>query len=87
MMQLLKQRTRLNIKVTGHVGPYVKLDKALAAHQQIEHFDEFIETLLPDTSINHGRSVFRLWYLGSGKMRGLLWRYVDESRLMNWLKK
>ncbi len=47
----------LGIKVTGHVGPLVGLQKALAAGQQIEHMDEFIEKLLPDTSINHGMSV------------------------------
>lgn len=45
------------IKVTGHVGPLVKLPAALAAGEQIEHMDEFIEMLLPDTSYNHGISV------------------------------
>jgi Amidohydrolase family len=45
------------IKVTGHVGPDVKLPTALAAKQQIEHLDEFIEMLLPDTSYNHGVSL------------------------------
>lgn len=46
-----------NIKVVGHVGPRVMLPKALAAKQQIEHMDMFIEMLLPDTSYNHGQSV------------------------------
>ncbi|MGZ3932688.1 MAG: amidohydrolase family protein [Bacteroidia bacterium] len=45
------------IPVTGHVGPGVKLPAALAAKQQIEHMDEFIDMLLPDTSYNHGQSV------------------------------
>jgi imidazolonepropionase-like amidohydrolase len=45
------------IKVTGHVGPLVKLPKALKTGQQIEHMDEFIDMLLPDTSYNHGQSV------------------------------
>jgi hypothetical protein len=51
------------IKVTGHVGPLVKLPAALAAKQQIEHMDEFIDMLLPDTSYNHGQSVsdMNLW--------------------------
>ncbi len=35
--------------VTGHVGPDVGLKRALAAHQQIEHLDEFLEQLLPDS--------------------------------------
>ena len=33
---IVKTANELNIKVTGHVGPYVKLDKVLAARQQIE---------------------------------------------------
>ena len=48
---------RENIKVVGHVGPMVMLPAALEAKQQIEHMDMFIETLLPDTSYNHGQSV------------------------------
>jgi len=69
-----------NIKVTGHVGPLVRLDRALAAHQQIEHFDEFIETLLPDTSINHGNSVsdYGIW---DRKRAWPTIEYVDESKI------
>jgi imidazolonepropionase-like amidohydrolase len=48
---------RENMKVVGHVGPLVMLPAALEAKQQIEHMDMFIETLLPDTSYNHGQSV------------------------------
>jgi imidazolonepropionase-like amidohydrolase len=48
---------REKIKVVGHVGPLVMLPAALEAKQQIEHMDMFIETLLPDTSYNHGQSV------------------------------
>jgi imidazolonepropionase-like amidohydrolase len=46
-----------NIKVVGHVGPIIMLPAALEAKQQIEHMDMFIETLLPDTTYNHGQSV------------------------------
>ncbi len=69
-----------NIKVTGHVGPLVRLDRALAAHQQIEHFDEFIETLLPDTSINHGNSVsdYGIW---DRKRAWPTIEYVDEGKI------
>ena len=45
------------IKVTGHVGPLVQLPRALETGLQIEHMDEFIDMLLPDTSYNHGQSV------------------------------
>ncbi len=48
---------RENMKVVGHVGPMVMLPAAIEAKQQIEHMDMFIETLLPDTSYNHGQSV------------------------------
>ncbi len=76
----IKTANELNIKVTGHVGPYVQLDKALAAHQQIEHFDEFIETLLPDTSVNHGRSVsdYGIW---DRKKAWPTVEFVDESKM------
>lgn len=68
-----------NINVTGHVGPLVKLPAALAAKQQIEHMDEFIDMLLPDTSYNHGQSVsdMNLW-------RPKAWAtvpYLDESKI------
>ncbi len=51
------------IKVTGHVGPMVKLPWALKQKGQIEHMDEFIDMLLPDSSYNHGESVsdMNLW--------------------------
>ena len=51
------------IKVTGHVGPMVKLPSALKQKVQIEHMDEFIDMLLPDSSYNHGESVsdMNLW--------------------------
>ena len=60
---VIKTAKEENIKVTGHVGPLVKLPAALAAKQQIEHMDEFIDMLLPDTSYNHGQSVsdMNLW--------------------------
>lgn len=54
---IVSAAARENIKVVGHVGPIVMLPAALAAKQQIEHMDMFIETLLPDTSYNHGQSV------------------------------
>lgn len=38
----------VGIPVIGHVGPDVGLPHALAAGQQVEHLDEFLELLLPD---------------------------------------
>ena len=67
------------IKVTGHVGPQVKLPAALKAGQQNEHMDEFFDMLLPDTSFNKGESVsdMNLW-------RKKAWEtvpYLDEKRI------
>ena len=47
----------VGIKVVGHVGPKVKLPAALLAQEEIEHMDEFIDMLLPDSTYNHGQSV------------------------------
>lgn len=83
---VIKTASELKINVTGHVGPYVKLDKALDAHQQIEHFDEFIETLLPDTSINQGRSVsdYGIW---DRKNAWPTVEFVDESKIAGLAQK
>lgn len=54
---IIATANEINIKVVGHVGPKVKLPAALKAGQQIEHMDEFIDMLLPDTSYNGGQSV------------------------------
>lgn len=76
---IIKTAREQNIKVTGHVGPLVKLPAALAAKQQIEHMDEFIDMLLPDTSYNHGQSVsdMNIW-------RKNAWAtvpYLDEKKI------
>ncbi|WP_317896977.1 amidohydrolase family protein [Aurantibacillus circumpalustris] len=73
------------IKVTGHVGPLVKLPTALAAKQQIEHMDEFIDLLLPDTSYNHGESVsdMNIW-------RKKAWNtvpFLDETKIPELINK
>jgi imidazolonepropionase-like amidohydrolase len=70
---IIKTAAKEGIKVTGHVGPQVKLPRALAAHQQIEHMDEFIEMLLPDTSYNHGMSVSDM-----GIWRKANWETLDQ---------
>ncbi len=76
---IIKTAKEVGIKVTGHVGPLVKLPTALAAGEQIEHMDEFIDMLLPDTSYNHGQSVsdMNIW-------RKNAWAtvpHLDESKI------
>lgn len=77
--EIIKTAREMGIKVVGHVGPEVKLPAALAAGEQIEHMDEFIDRLLPDTSYNHGQSVsdMNIW-------RKNAWAtvpYLDESKI------
>ncbi|HEY6503151.1 MAG TPA: amidohydrolase family protein [Chitinophagaceae bacterium] len=74
----------VGIKVVGHVGPEVKLPAALAAGEQVEHMDEFIDMLLPDTSYNHGQSVsdMNIW-------RRNAWAtvpFLDESKIPSLVK-
>ena len=69
----------IGIKVTGHIGPQTKLPAALNKRQQIEHMDEFIDMLLPDTTYNHGQSVsdMNIW-------RPKAWAtvpFLEESRI------
>lgn len=40
----------LGIRVTGHVDPRVGVARALAAGQQIEHFDNYMESVLADSA-------------------------------------
>lgn len=79
---IIRTAQEIGIRVTGHVGPLVGLPPALEARQQIEHMDQFLEALLPDTSYNHGQSVsdFNIYskeawatvpYLDAGKIRPL----------------
>ncbi len=86
---IIETARKEGIKVAGHVGPLVKLPAALKSGQQIEHMDEFIDMLLPDTSYNHGQSVsdMNIWrkeawatvpYLDDKKIPALV-RAVKES--------
>lgn len=68
-----------NIQLVGHVGPRVLLPRALAAGQQIEHMDMFIETLLPDTSYNHGQSVSDFNIYSKAAWQTL--PHLDESKI------
>lgn len=68
-----------NIRLVGHVGPRVKLPGALAAKQQNEHMDEFIDMLLPDSTYNKGQSVsdMNLWQ----KNAWATVPFLDESKI------
>ena len=68
---------KAGIPITGHIGPEVKLYRALDARQQIEHMDEFIEALLSDSTINDGKSVSDVGIWNKRKAWPTL-EYVDE---------
>ena len=83
--QIQKTAKEIGIKVVGHVGPLVKLPKALEWGQQIEHMDEFLDMLLPDTTYNHGQSVsdMNLW-------KKAAWEtvpHLDEKKLPSLISK
>jgi predicted amidohydrolase len=82
---IIKTAKEIGIKVTGHVGPRVKLPAALAAGQQIEHMDEFIDMLLPDTSYNHGVSVsdMNIW----SKKAWATVPFLDETKIPELAKR
>jgi hypothetical protein len=81
---IIKTAKEVGMKITGHVGPFVKLPAALEAKQQIEHMDEFIEMLLPDTIYNHGQSVsdMNIWE----KEAWATVPYLDENKIPTLVK-
>ena len=76
---IIDEARKQNIQVTGHVGPLVTLPAALPTGQQIEHMDEFIEYLLPDTTYNHGESVSD--YNIYSKKAWATVPFLDESKI------
>jgi len=67
-----------NIRVVGHVDPQVGVARALAAGQQIEHLDNYLESVLADSapmkeSVSD-RGLFRLKYWESLD-------YVDDGKV------
>lgn len=47
---IVQQAAASGLRVTGHVDPRVGVRRALAAGQQIEHFDNYSEALLADSA-------------------------------------
>ncbi len=47
---VVKSAGELGMPVFGHVGPEVGLEAALAARMQIEHLDQYLEALLPESA-------------------------------------
>ncbi len=66
------------IRVTGHVDPRVGVPMALAAGQQIEHLDNYMETILADSAPS------RVSVSDVNAYRAKNWNslaYVDEAKL------
>jgi imidazolonepropionase-like amidohydrolase len=47
---IVDEAKRRNIRVVGHVDPQVGVARALAAGQQIEHLDNYLESVLADSA-------------------------------------
>jgi len=75
---IVAEAAAVGLPVIGHVGPDVGLDAALAAGEQIEHLDEFLEALLPeDAPVPQSVSGTKVW-------RPELWEsldWLDSSRI------
>ncbi len=66
------------VRVTGHVDPRVGVVTALAAGQQIEHFDNYMESILADSAPS------RVSVSDVGAYRAANWNslaYVDRQKL------
>jgi hypothetical protein len=75
---VVRTADEVGLRVIGHVGPDVGLERALAAGMQIEHLDEYLEALTPE-----GAPVAR-GITGPGVWRPEGWEsldYADESRI------
>jgi imidazolonepropionase-like amidohydrolase len=75
---IVEEAKRQRIPVVGHVGPQVGVARALAARQQIEHLDNYLESVLADSapmkeSVSD-RGLFRPQYWESLD-------YVDDTKI------
>jgi imidazolonepropionase-like amidohydrolase len=69
---------KLGMRVVGHVGPQVRLERALLAGQQIEHLDQYLEALLPeDAPTRNSLSGIGIWQRPNWESL----EYIDEARI------
>ncbi|MEJ2312466.1 MAG: amidohydrolase family protein [Gemmatimonadales bacterium] len=70
--------SELGIPVVGHVGPQVRLARALQAGQQIEHLDQYLEAMLPeDAPTRNSLSGIGIWQRPNWESLD----YIDESKI------
>ena len=75
---IMAEAAALGMRVTGHVDPRVGVPMALASGQQIEHLDNYMETVLADSAPS------RVSVSDVGAYRVANWKslaYVDERKL------
>lgn len=66
------------IPVVGHVGPQVRLARALRAGQQIEHLDQYLEAMLAeDAPTRNSVSGIGIWQRPNWESL----EYIDETRI------
>ena len=69
---VVRTADEVGLRVIGHVGPDVGLERALASGMQIEHLDEYLEALVPEGApITRGIS-------GPGIWRPEAWEGIDH---------
>ena len=75
---IMAESRATGMRVTGHVDPRVGVATALAAGQQIEHFDNYMESILADSAPS------RVSVSDVGAYRAANWNslaYVDQRKL------
>ncbi len=75
---IVDEGRRGGIRIIGHVDPRVGVRRALAARQQIEHLDNYLETVLADSApVKHSVSNY-------GLFKPAYWEsldYVDDAKV------
>jgi imidazolonepropionase-like amidohydrolase len=75
---VVETAAELGIRVVGHVGPQVRLARALRAGQQIEHLDQYLEAmLLEDAPTRNSLSGIGIWQRPNWESL----EYIDETRI------
>ena len=77
-MAAVEAAAELGIRVVGHVGPQVRLARALLAGQQIEHLDQYLEAMLPESApTQNSLSGIGIWQRPNWESL----QHIDEAKI------
>lgn len=78
--EIMKVASEMGLKVTGHLGNSITFNEGVKSGQQIEHMDQLMEAIIPDTSMVMGVSVSDRGIYDVKKAWPTI-RFASESRL------